>query len=101
MITLPEWYQNEANRAELADLLVNPVLKRAFELVGSFNTPVFRSGVSTKDLALIHAFQAGVHHVHRTLHVLSRPPAEADTPAKEWEGDHIVPPIEPDETQPT
>ena len=95
MTTLPEWYQNEANPAGLADILTNPILKRAFEVVGQTNTPVFRSGVAVTDLALIHAFQAGVHHVYRTMHILSKPPAEPGDHEPEWEGSHVIPLVDP------
>ena len=90
MTTLPEWYQDEANAPQLVDILRQPVLVKALSVIETANTPTFRPGVSPHDLALVHAFQAGVHHVRRTLGVLTRPPAEATAPLPEWEGGHVI-----------
>jgi hypothetical protein len=91
MTTLPEWYQDEANATQLADILRQPVLVKALSVIETANTPAFRAGVSPTDLALVHTFQAGVHHVRRTLGVLTRPAPEQAAPLPEWEGDHIFP----------
>lgn len=96
MTTLPEWYQNEANASQLMDILRQPVLVKALSVIEAANTPTFRAGVSPTDLALVHAFQAGVHHVRRTLGVLTRPPADATPPLAEWEGSHIIPDSTPE-----
>ena len=90
MITLPDWYKDESNLLELTKLLNNPVLEKALSLVEHANTPGFRPGVGINDLALVHAFQAGIHHVQRSLRILTMPPASGDAPAGEWEGDHII-----------
>jgi len=95
-MTLPEWYQNEANAPQLLDALNQPVVVKALALIEAANTPAFRSGVSPTDLALVHAFQAGIHHVRRTLLVLTRPPAEHSSPLPEWEGGHILPDTTPE-----
>jgi hypothetical protein len=89
-MTLPEWYQDEANASQLVDILRQPVLVKALSVIETANSPIFRAGVSATDLALVHAFQAGVHHVRRTLGVLTRPPAEQAQTPPEWEGAHIV-----------
>ena len=88
--TLPEWYQDEANASQLADILRQPVLAKALSVIETANTPTFRTGVSPHDLALVHAFQAGVHHVRRTLGVLTRPAPEQAAPLPEWEGRHVI-----------
>jgi hypothetical protein len=100
-MTLPEWYQNEANASQLADLLKHPTVVRALDVVETANTPAFRSGVSPTDLALVHAFQAGIHHVRRALITLARPPGEAAEILPEWEGTHVMPAQEftPDPTE--
>lgn len=93
MSTLSEWYKDESNAAELAALLRNPVLKSALAIVTSANSPVFRVGMGINDLALLQSFQAGVHHVPRTLQMLTLPPqADVAEAAKEWEGTHVTPP---------
>lgn len=90
MPTLKDWYEDENNRVALSELLDSRVLRKALDLIESFNTPVFRPGVSPKDLALIHSFQAGVHHVARTLHVLAAPmPQGNGDDLPEWEGTHV------------
>ena len=92
MNSLADWYKDESNATELAALLHNPVLQRALAVVTAANSPVFRVGVGLNDLATLHAFQAGVHHVPRTLHMLTQPPVAHDPEAmKEWEGEHVVP----------
>lgn len=90
-MTLPEWYKDEANAAQLVELLRQPVLVKALALIEEANSPVFRAGATPTDLALLHNFQAGIRHVSRTLWVLTRPPAEAAPPLAEWEGTHILP----------
>jgi hypothetical protein len=96
MTTLPEWYKDEANPSQLIDIMRQPVLVKALAVIETANTPVFRAGVSPTDLAIIHAFQAGVHHVRRTLGVLAHPPSEAQSPLAEWEGSHIIPDFLPE-----
>jgi hypothetical protein len=88
-MNLQNWYENEVNAAHLAELLSDPVLNRAFAVIETANSPVFRAGAQPADLATLHAFQAGVHHVRRTLHLLTQPPAHKTEPLSEWEGDHI------------
>jgi hypothetical protein len=94
MMTLQEWYSDEARSAILNDVLRDPILLRAFEVVEGANTPAFRPGVSTTDLAMVHSFQAGVHHVRRALTALTRKPEAMAEELPEWEGEHIL-------TQPT
>lgn len=98
-MTLPEWYQDEANASQLMDVLRQPVLVKALSLVETANSPAFRAGVSPTDLALVHSFQAGVHHVRRALGALTRPPAAPADQLPEWEGDHILPPELTQETE--
>lgn len=91
MTTLAEWYEDETHAIELAVLLKNPVLKAAITIVTTANCPVFRSGVALNDLALIHSFQAGVHHLPHALQVLTQPQPKHSAPLTEWEGEHILP----------
>lgn len=89
-MTIPEWYKDEAKMHVLNSLLRDPVFEQALDLVEKANAPAFRAGVSATDLALVHSFQAGVHHVRRALVALTHtPPGERDTPG-EWEGGHVV-----------
>lgn len=98
-MTLPDWYKNEAHAAELAQLLENPTLKKALDVIEGANRPVFRAGVSPKDLALMASFQAGVHHVARMLAFLTRPPAADAGVEAEWQGAHVVPDFDFDPDQ--
>ncbi len=89
-MTIPEWYQDEAKMAILNSLLRDPVFEMALGLVEKANSPAFRAGVPAVDLALVHSFQAGIHHVRRALTALThKPAANIDAPA-EWEGDHVI-----------
>lgn len=98
MITLPEWYQDEASMAHLNDLLRDPVFELALGLVERANTPAFRPGVSTTDLALVHSFQAGIHHTRRALTALTRKPDSVAEESGEWEGEHVIP-LPPETTE--
>jgi hypothetical protein len=98
MTTLPEWYQDEAKMSHLNDLLRDPVLNLALGLVEKANTPGFRAGVAVSDLALVHSFQAGIHHVRRALVALTYKPDSVTNEAGEWEGDHVIP-TQPTETE--
>lgn len=90
-MTLEKWHENEFHRAHLAEVLEDPVVIRALSVLEGANSPQFRAGVSATDLALVHAFQAGVHHVRKALFALTTRP-EPDTPALgEWEGGHVFP----------
>ena len=91
MKTLPEWYEDEARAARLNELLRDPVLGLALDLVEKANTPGFRAGVSPTDLALVHSFQAGIHHVRRALMTLTHKPDAMTEDLSEWEGEHILP----------
>lgn len=84
-MNLKQWYDNPLNAEGLAELMEHPLFARALSVIESSNTPAFRAGVAPVDLALVHSFQAGVHHVRRALHALSKPPALADSPLGEWE----------------
>jgi hypothetical protein len=90
-MTLPEWYQDDAKMAILNDILRDPVLEMALGLVEKANTPGFRAGVSPTDLALVHSFQAGVHHVRRALVALTHKHDSVIDEIGEWEGDHVLP----------
>jgi hypothetical protein len=96
-MTLPEWYQNEAAMARLNDLLRDPVLELALGLVEKANSPAFRAGVTPTDLAMVHSFQAGVHHTRRALFALTHKPDLVSDEAGEWEGGHVLPqPTDPE-----
>ena len=95
MTSLSDWYKNPNNAPELAQILDNPVLQKALDVITSANSPIFRAGVKLDDLAVLHSFQAGVHHVRRTLQVLATPqPQQTTQMPPEWEGDHIIPPAD-------
>lgn len=90
-MTLQDWYKDDGNRARLANLLADPVLVKALAVIEESNCPVFRAGVAASDLALIHSFQSGVHHVRRTLQFLTKPKAADAALPEPWTGPHIKP----------
>lgn len=89
MTSIADWYKDTSNAAELAALLANPVLRKALDVVATANTPGFRYGAPVADQAMLHSFQAGVHHVQRSLQTLTQPPAAPEAPTPEWQGDHV------------
>lgn len=91
MTSLADWYQDESNAIELAVLLKNPTLRKALDVVASANTPGFNYGAPIADQAMLHAFQAGVHHVQRSLNTLTQPPMAPEAPVAEWQGAHVFP----------
>lgn len=78
--------------AILNNLLRDPVLETALDLVEKANSPGFRPGVSPTDLAMVHSFQAGIHHVRRALIALTHKPDLDTDGVGEWEGDHVITP---------
>jgi hypothetical protein len=90
MNSLKDWFEDESNMDQLSALLRHPILDRALTLVEKANAPVFRPGVSTTDLALLNAFQAGIHHARTALTAMTQLPTAGDAGQAEWEGDHVI-----------
>lgn len=81
-MTAADFSKFEDNRVALAQLLLNPVLQQALEILESELAPKVDRGLDTNPVASAAAYHqaAGANYVLRGLERLTQPPAERKTP---------------------